>query len=160
MAEWFTAQHRWALIRRYGLDGSKTPEEMAIEEACELSPEVRELWATRDKWSDRDEFSQLLWPMVLRVLGLAGDGGRQADVVGSSRRKPISRGTLELAVRLIVEKAGRNEVTRKTGLSKRLVDGLIADVDDGNITLNDRVGLGLPPGTRATSAGIVLPERR
>jgi hypothetical protein len=50
MAEWFTAEQRLALIRRYGRKGPKTPEEMAIEEACEFSSEVRELWETRDEW--------------------------------------------------------------------------------------------------------------
>jgi hypothetical protein len=142
MAEWFTAEQRLALIRRYGLERPKTPEEMAIEEACELSSDVRELWATRANWSDQDDFARLLWSRVFRVLGitgelvdeaLAGDAGQPAlaDVAGSSRRKPIPRGTLEQAVRLIVEKAGRNEVTRKTDLTKRVVDGLIADVDAG-----------------------------
>jgi hypothetical protein len=70
MADWFTAEQRLALIRKYRLDGPKTPEQMAIEEACELSPEVRELWAMRDTWLDRDEFAQLLWPRVFRVLGV------------------------------------------------------------------------------------------
>jgi hypothetical protein len=70
MADWFTAEQRWALIRRYK-GGPKTPEEMAIEEACELSSEVRELWATRATWSAaQDDFPQLLWPKVFEVRSI------------------------------------------------------------------------------------------
>jgi hypothetical protein len=106
MAEWFTAEHRWALIRRYGLDGPKTPEQMAIEEACELSSEVRKLWATRDKWSRHsDDFSRLLWPKVFRVLGI--DGG---PLVGpataphdDTERVTIPYELVEAAVKLHVE---------------------------------------------------------
>jgi hypothetical protein len=75
MADWLTAEQRLALKHRYGTKGSKTPEEMAIEEACELSSEVRELWESKDDsfWSGRqDEYAQLLWPRVFRELRKLG----------------------------------------------------------------------------------------
>jgi hypothetical protein len=75
MADWLTAEQRLALKHRYGTKGSKTPEEMAIEEACELSPEVRELWESKGDpyWSgSQDEYAQLLWSRVFRELQKLG----------------------------------------------------------------------------------------
>jgi hypothetical protein len=85
-----------------------------------------------------------------------------------SRRGPIRRSKLEKAVELLVKhkqatggyKPCRNDVARETGLSTRVVDGLILD-------LKAHTGLGwteedrlvLPEGTRTTPDGVILPER-
>jgi hypothetical protein len=88
MAEWFTEDHLWALMQRYG---HENPEEKAIEEACERSSEVRKLWATRGEpiWTNRqEEFARLLWPRVFRVLGITEDtpAGEPAAAISISRR--------------------------------------------------------------------------
>jgi hypothetical protein len=90
----------------------------------------------------------------------ARPAAREANVVGSSRRKPIARGTLEMAVRLLANGGGQNEVARRTGLSTRVVRGLKADMECGALTWSESERLGLPVGTRTTRTGIVLPERR
>lgn len=99
---------------------------------------------------------------------LEGSPPTQADTTApngeASRRRPVSRGALTEAAKLLTKGVSRNEVARRTGLSTRLIDGYIEDMkiedEARRLRWSEDEGLGLPLGTRTTSDGlVVLPEQ-
>jgi hypothetical protein len=174
MADWFTADQRWALIRKYGRE---RPEEKAIEEACALSPEVCELWATKDEpiWSGRqDEFAQLLWPRVLRALGILEDTPAGAPPLAEPKlderterwRIPTSACWYILEQRVkngeAVSVHRLSEQTRKVKFVgrrrvQRLTDWIDANPERARhaLELHD-----IPPEFRATPRGVLVPRLR
>jgi hypothetical protein len=72
---------------------------------------------------------------------------------------PIPRATLEKAVRLLVNGESKRGVAAKTDLSRWKVDRIAELVDAGELTWTAADRLGLPAGTPATRAGVILPRR-
>jgi hypothetical protein len=104
MADWLTARQLDALARRYG---TENPAEEAIRDARACSPEVARLWAARDApiWrGDRDGWSSLFWPEVLRALGIVealANDKRPAVAHAPTETHPRHRPPAQIAVETV-----------------------------------------------------------
>lgn len=151
---------------RRRLDQDYGSVDTAVYEAVYRAAEVRTLWDTYNHawlWPTPLDFWEEFWRIALPVLRIdvAGEPSPIEGEPPRSRRKAIPRATLEKAVKLLKQDTSRDKTHRVTGLSTRLVDGLIKDLDaNTGLDWNERDRLVLPPGTRTTPDGIVLPERR
>lgn len=72
MAEWLNHEQWFELVRLFGPDDTANK---AINAARKLDPEIAELESLRNSF-DAEGYARLLWPRVLRALGIIGESGK------------------------------------------------------------------------------------